>query len=122
MAKIKTWTTREKNIVAEEVKRSPDNIRNAFMQAAARLKDRTESAVGFHWYNSMKNDPRYKNTLNLVSSHCKTSNRKNSKKEEKRFSIPEKLLHTLPKSTLLEFVNDKISKYSNEQLVKLLLD
>lgn len=49
----KRWTKSEERVVLSQVRRSPQNLKNAF-ERAARLLDRTPHAVEMHWYKVLK--------------------------------------------------------------------
>lgn len=77
MTKRKRWTSTEDTQVVDQVRKSPTNLKQAFIEAA-RVTGRSETACSNRWYTVLSKD-KANACFIMVSGKHKSLNRKNGK-------------------------------------------
>ena len=73
----KKWSDEEENILLEEIRKAPYNLKACFIAASKKL-DRSVGAIGNHWYTVTSKNPKILELGTISSKHfCR--NRKNGK-------------------------------------------
>ena len=95
MTNKKRWSQEEDRVLLNQVKRSPTNLKHAFVRTSEILEgERTPHSCAQRWYSHVSKDPR--NTCFItVSSKHKSPNRKNGEGEPCTPSIFTRILRIL---------------------------
>lgn len=105
-----SFTAAEDAIIIEEIGNSPNNLFNAFTEAAKRLRGRTDDSIRQRYYTHLK--PNVKMFM-LMSAQGAVINVKSTARQKTKKSM---------KLELIEFALTKLSKEEKQHLIKRLTE